>query len=52
MLNTPSFAKQVIQSGQLDRTTSMQTHLKELKFLKELNKGVQAMKTYVYPSVL
>lgn len=53
MLNTPSSSsKQVISSGQLDRTVSMQTLLKELKFLKELNKGVQSMKAYVYPSVL
>lgn len=57
LANTPSsikpvVAKQVITSGQLDRTSSMQGLLKELKFLKELNKGVQSMKTYVYPSVL
>jgi len=30
----------------------MTTFLKSLKLLKELNKGVQSMKTFLYPSVL
>ena len=42
----------MIQSGKLDRTEGMQVHLKALKIVKELNKGVQGMKSFVYPSVL
>lgn len=30
----------------------MQTFLKSLKFVSELNKGVQGMKHFVYPSIL
>ncbi len=48
----PLNAKQVIQSGQLDRTEAMTNFLKSQKVLKELSKGVQSMKTFVYPSVL
>ena len=44
--NTP------ITAGNLDRETSMLQFLKSLKFVSELNKGVQSLKTYVYPSVL
>ena len=58
MLNTPksqtlaSAGTPTIQSGQLDRTVGMQAMLKDLKFIKELNKGVQSMKHYLFPSML
>ena len=48
----PGSGKHVIQSGLLDRSEAMVSFLKEQKFLKELSKGVQSMKTFVYPSVL
>jgi len=44
--NTP------ITAGNLDRDSSMLQFLKSLKFVSELNKGVQSLKTFVYPSVL
>jgi len=44
--------KQVIQSGSLDKAEGMTAFLKSQKVLKELQKGVQSMKTFVYPSVL
>ena len=44
--NTP------ITGGNLDRENSMLHFLKQLKFVTELNKGVQSLKTYVYPSIL
>jgi len=42
----------MITPGNLDRTESMQEFLKELKMLTELNKGVQSLKHYLYPSAL
>ena len=44
--NTP------ITAGNLDKDSSMLQFLKSLKFVSELNKGVQSLKTFVYPSVL
>lgn len=40
-----------IQSGVLDKSSSMLNFLKGEKILNELTKGVQSMK-YVYPSIL
>ena len=44
---------QVLAPSKLDRTESMQSYLKEhLKTITELNKGVQSMKTFLYPTIL
>ena len=44
---------QVLAPSKLDRTASMQSYLKEhLKTLTELNKGVQSMKVFLYPTIL
>lgn len=51
-LSTTIKQTNAITAGNLDRTDSMQTFLKQHKILNELNKGVQAMKSFVYPSIL
>lgn len=49
--NTPKRAA-VVSVANLDKTESMLTFLKSLKFVQELSKGVQSMKQFVYPSIL
>ena len=39
-------------ASNIDTSQSMQNFLKEAKILNELSKGVQSMKSFVYPSVL
>ena len=43
----------VLAPSKLDRTESMQNYLKDqLKTITELGKGVQSMKTFLYPTIL
>ena len=44
--------KSIQVSSKLDRTESMQNFLKELKIITELTKGVQSMKSFIYPTIL
>ena len=44
--------KSIQVSSKLDRTESMQNFLQELKIITELTKGVQSMKSFIYPTVL
>ena len=41
-----------ISSGKLDKSQSMQEFLKSQKLIKELCKGVQSLKSYIYPTIL
>lgn len=52
MLLNATKQRPTIQSGSLDRTEAMTVFLKSMKMLKELQKGVSSMKTFIYPSLL
>ena len=52
MLLNATKSTPTIQGGSLDRSEAMTTFLKSQKVLKELQKGVQSMKTFIYPSLL
>ena len=52
MLLNATKQKATIQSGSLDRTEAMTTFIKQQKIIKELSKGVQSMKAFIYPSLL
>ena len=45
-------SKSSVSAANIDKSVGMQAFLKQLKMLKELNKGVATMKQFIFPSVL